>query len=159
MPTDSRLVILRVEINRLVLENQPDPERRRYFFSHLYGVSKLCALIAIRRGLDPGLAAAAGMLHDIHPVMATDYDDHDIKGGPRAADILKQTGLYDDYEIEIISTAVSRHSGKEFVHSPYDEALKDADVLDHCLYDAVLPADDMQMKRYKNILDELGCFL
>jgi len=34
-------------------------------------------------------------------------------------------------EIDIIITAISRHNDKNTVHKPYDELLKDADVMSH----------------------------
>jgi len=34
----------------------------------------------------------------------------------------------------IITKAISRHSDKKVTNKPYDELLKDADVMSHCLY-------------------------
>ena len=39
---------------------------------HLYGVSQACVLIALKRNENAELAAAAGMLHDIHTYATMD---------------------------------------------------------------------------------------
>lgn len=48
-----------------ILRAQPDDDERRCGCVHLYGVAQAAAMLALRRGLDPTLATAAGMLHDI----------------------------------------------------------------------------------------------
>ena len=52
---ENRLEILRLEIDRLIQEKQA--EKNRHFYSHLYGVSHFCTLLAIRRNLNPEIAA------------------------------------------------------------------------------------------------------
>lgn len=63
---------------------------------------------------------------------------------------------YSDDEIKIITTAISRHSDKEYIHEPYDELLKDADVMDHCLYNTAFPIAQREIERYHNLLIEFG---
>lgn len=152
---ESRLEKLRLEIDRLIIENQL--ERDRYFFSHLYSVSYFCTLLALRRNLSVELAAVCGMLHDIYQVTAGSSENHAVKGAEQAERLLKTLNLYSDDEIAIITTAISRHSDKEVVHEPFDEVLKDADVMSHCLYDTVIPVNEKENERYESILIELGC--
>ena len=45
----------------------------------------------------------------------------------------------------------------EHLHEPYDEILKDADVLSHCFYNPDFPVSDWESGRYTNLLVELGC--
>ena len=152
----NRLEILRLEIDRLIYEKQPGD--RRYFISHLYGVSSFCSLLALRRSLNAELAATCGMLHDIYQITAGVMKDHAIKGAEVAKTLLKTVKLYNDAEIETITTAISRHSAKKKVHEPYDEVLKDADVMDHCLHNPDFPVLEKEIARYKNLLLELGVF-
>ncbi len=54
------------------------------------------------------------------------------------------------------ATAIARHSRKEAVHEPYDEILKDADVLHHRLYNTQLPTKADEEQRYRRVMAELG---
>jgi len=152
----NRLELLRHEIDKLIMSKQPGSSR--YFNIHLYGVSGFCSLLALRRNLDVEIAAACGMLHDIYQITHGTLEKHAIKGAEEAEKILRAIGLYSDEEISIITTAISTHSKKRIVHeSPYAELLKDADVLDHCLYNPDYPIIEKEQTRYENLLVELGC--
>jgi uncharacterized protein len=152
---ENRLETLRLKIDELIKEKQP--ERDKYFFVHLYGVSQFCTLLALRRNLNVELATTCGMLHDIHPVLSGSYENHGIKGAEQAKKLLKAMNLYTDGEISIITNAISRHSDKNIIQEPYDEILKDGDVMSHCLYNTDFPINEKEIERYKNILKELGC--
>jgi flagellin-specific chaperone FliS len=65
--------------------------------------------------------------------------------------------LYDDEEIQIITNAISRHCDKDIIQEPYDEVLKDGDVMSHCLYNTDFQVKAWEIERYKSILTELGC--
>lgn len=151
-----KLEVLRTEVDRLIAKHQP--KRYRYFINHLYGVSEFGALLALRRDLDPELAAVCGMLHDIYQITGNSMEQHAVKGAEKSREILEAIGLYSEEEIEIITTAISRHSKKRKVHDgAYDELLKDADVLSHCLHDTDYPVIEKEALRYNNLLKELGC--
>jgi len=152
---ENRLEILRLIIDKLIKEKQP--ERDKYFFVHLYGVSHFCTLLALKRNLNVELATTCGMLHDIYPVLFGSYEDHGIKGADQAEKILKAMNLYNDNEISIITNAIARHCDKNIIQEPYDEILKDGDVMSHCLYNTDFPINEKEIERYKNILHELGC--
>ena len=151
----NRLERLRLQVDKLIMEKQP--YNIRFFINHLYGVSEYCALLALRRGLDPELAATSGMLHDIYQVAAGTIEQHAVKGAEVAEELLRSMDLYSDKEIAIITTAISRHSKKRKLHDPYDEVLKDADVMSHCLYNTDYPPIEKDALRYKRLLEELGC--
>ena len=151
---ENRLEALRIEIDRMIFEKQP--EKIRFFIEHLYSVARYCSLLALKRNLNPELAMTSGMLHDIYRVTDNIAENHDVMGAKRATEILKAMILYNDEEIAIISTAISRHCDKSSIHEPYDEILKDADVLSHCFYNPDFPIDKGEVERYKNVLDELG---
>ena len=151
---DNRLEILRVEIDKLIYEKQP--YKIRFFIEHLYSVARYCALLALKRNLNPEVAMTAGMLHDIYRVTNNTDDNHDVKGAQKAKEILIAMNLYDKEEIMLITTAISRHCDKSTIHEPYDELLKDADVLSHCFYNPDFPVSEEEVKRYSNLLVELG---
>ena len=151
---ENRLEILRVEIDNLICEKQPN--KIRFFIEHLYSVARYCALLALKRNLNTELAMTAGMLHDIANVNGGG-GDHAVKGAEQAEVFLKTLKLYNDEEIKIITTAIARHSDKLEIHEPYDELLKDADVLSHCFYNPDFPISEWEIERYKNLVDELGC--
>jgi putative nucleotidyltransferase with HDIG domain len=150
----NRLEVLRNDIDRLIYKKQPGYSR--YFINHLYGVSKFCVLIAMKRGLDPEIAATCGMLHDIYQVTAGTTQDHAIKGAEIAEQMLKATKQYSDEEIRVITHAISKHNKKRKIHGLYEEALKDADVLDHCFYNPVYPVLEKEIERYNKLIEEFG---
>ena len=152
---NNRLEYLRSKIDTLIYETLTADDSR-YYITHLYGVSQFCALLAIRRGLNAEIAATSGMLHDIYQVTDGIMEKHAKKGAEKAKLILENTGMYTDEEIDVITTAVSRHGKKRKVHRPYDEVLKDADVLAHCLYNPDYPVIEKEEIRYANLLLELG---
>jgi len=151
-----RLDVLRAEVDGLILKNQA--ANCKYFFTHLYEVSSFAVLLAKRRGLDPEIAAACGMLHDIYVVINHYTEGHGIKGAEVAQVILEGIGLYSEEEIEVITTAISHHSKKRKIHDgAYDELLKDADVLSHSMHNPEYPLIEKEITRYHNLLAELGC--
>ena len=151
----NKLEIVRQKIDD-TLRDQPDIVERRCGFVHLYGVSAMCSLLALKRGLDPQLGAVMGMLHDLATYKFGKSADHAEKGTIEAARILHHTGHFSPDEISIIQTAIAHHSDKTSVHGPYDELLKDADVLQHYLYNTAFSVSEVKQKRLNKILDELA---
>ena len=149
---ENRLEILRQEMDKLIMQSAYP----RKYFSHLYGVSHFCTLLALRRNMNAELATTCGMLHDIANLNGSNKN-HAIEGAEQAESLLRAMNLYSDEEIKLITTAISRHSSKKTVHEPYDELLKDADVMSHCLYNHDFPVHEAEIVRYNNLLKELGC--
>ena len=108
---ENRLEILRNEIDELIIEKQPNKER--YFYVHLYGVSHFCTLLALRRNLNVEIATTCGMLHDIYPVLSGNYENHGINGAEFTKQILGKNNLYNNEEITLIANSISRHSEKK----------------------------------------------
>jgi len=152
---ENRLEILRLKIDKLIRKKQP--KRDKYFYVHLYSVSQFCSLLALKRNLNAEIAAICGILHDIYPVLTGSYENHGIKGAKKAKKILSKLNLYSDEEISIITNAISRHSDKDIIQDPYDEILKDGDVMSHCLYNTDFQVNEKEIDRYKKILNEFGC--
>ena len=151
----SRLKELRVYIDKK-LNKMDDEDKRISATAHLYGVSLAAQILAKKRGLDPELAAMAGMLHDMHAYKTGSYDDHAHLGADLARKILGKLELTTPEETDIICSAIYHHDDKAAVDSPMDELLKDADVIDHCFKDASKPVKEKEQKRYDALCKELG---
>jgi uncharacterized protein len=139
-----------------VLRGQPDEEERRCGFVHLYGVAQACTLLALKRGLDAELCTVAGMLHDLWGYKVGDPTDHGRRGELLAREILSGLGCFAESEMAIICGSIARHRLKDQVHKPYDELLKDADVLQHHVYNTQLKPIEKERTRLAALRVELG---
>lgn len=149
----SRLEKLRAYIDQTLL-NMEDERERRCAYVHLYGVSQFCALLALKRGQNIELAAMAGMLHDIYTYKKMDSLNHAEKGAVLTRTILNELNITTMEETDLICSAIAHHSDKFGTHSPFEEVLKDADVLQHNLYNPAFPTEEKEKIRYVNLLKE-----
>ena len=174
----SRLKELRNYINKELYKIE-DLDECSAAFIHLYGVSLASTMIAKKRGLDPELLSMAAMLHDLHAYISGSYEDHAHKGAELAAmlhdlhayisgsyedhahkgaelarEILNSLKLTTDDETEMICSAVYHHDDKLVEDGPIEEALKDADVISHCLHDTSKAVKEKEQKRYEKLCDE-----
>lgn len=124
-------------------------------YMHLYGVAQNCALLAMKRGQNVELAVIAGLLHDIYTYETKNAYNHAYKGSLRARTILRGMGVFSVEEIEVVAHAIYYHSDKQTVHAPMDEILKDADVLNHCLYNPLADVSAHEVERFERIKKEL----
>jgi HD superfamily phosphodiesterase len=154
----SRLDELRDKIDELLLK-YPDETWRRNAYVHLYGVSQWAALLALKRDLSPDIASAMGMLHDISAYTSGSYENHDAKGSEMAREILSGIKGYSHDEIETIATAIFRHDKIQECHSPYDEVLKDADIMQPAIYDITKPFSPLALPRRQALLKEFNAEL
>ncbi len=151
----SRLKQLRTYINT-ELNNTADADTRLDAINHLYGVSLAAVMIAKHRGLDPELAAMSAMLHDLHAYKSGSYDDHAHLGAELARQILEKLAITDETENDIICSAVYHHDDKASIDGPFDEVLKDADVMHHCLNDPSKPIKEKEQARFDRLSAEFG---
>ncbi len=139
-----------------ILLNMSDAEERRCAYLHLYGVSQACALLALKRKENVELAIIAGMLHDLYSYANMDSYDHAHKGAELARDILDSLQIFSEEEKEFICTAIYNHSDKTMTHAPLDEILKDADVMQHVLYNPLCDRKVQEEQRFGLLKRELG---
>jgi uncharacterized protein len=151
----SRLKDLRAIIDRELLKVE-DNEKRISAANHLYGVSLAAVLIAKRRGLDPELPAMAAMMHDMNAYLTGSYEDHAHKGAELARTFLQELGETTPEETDMIYSMIYHHDDKAAVDQPYDEVLKDADVIHHCFNDPSKPVKDKEKVRYEQLLKEFS---
>lgn len=142
------------EIVSGMLEEVPDGALRAEGYVHMFGVAQACVLLAMKRGEDVELAAVAGYLHDIATYSTGDSAGHARRGAEMARRILEETGLFSEKETGAICTAILFHSDKKSEHGPLEEILKDADVMQHCLYDPGYVAKK-EKDRFKKLRKEL----
>ena len=151
----SRLKELRryvdAELNKI-----EDEDKRTSAIAHLYGVSLAATMIAKKRGLDPEIASMAAMLHDFHAYKTGSYDDHAHKGAELARSILEELNLTNETETEMICSAIYHHDDKLVTDSPMDEALKDADVIHHCMNDLSKAVKEKEQARFDRLSEEFG---
>lgn len=126
----TREITLAKQVDKLI-ENITKSPLRREAYVHLHGVAECARLVGYRRGLNDELLSVAGLLHDIYVYTKDEQKDHARHGSEQARKILKETKLFKKKEIDKICTAILYHSNKSEKHSAFDEALKDADVLQH----------------------------
>lgn len=139
------------EIVVKLLTRTANPDDKLCAFVHLYGVSATAILLARIRGLDEEIAGIAGMLHDLASYETGDPINHGPRSAARARQILRSISEFSEEEIEHIQSAIARHSDKETVHGPYEELLKDADVLQHDLYNPGLEAHPRHAERMSRL--------
>lgn len=150
-----RLEQVRKVVDEIIL-NMKDDEERRCAYVHLYGVQMACSLLSIKRGANIELSIVAGLLHDLHSYANMDPEDHAHKGAELARNILEELHIFDRNEIDLICTAIYNHSDKASVHSPFDEILKDADVLQHVLYNPLRAMKTHEMQRFESFRKQIG---
>lgn len=148
-----RITCVQLYVNRL-LDTITDAHEHRTAAVHLYGVAGNAALLAIRRGLDPELAAAAGLLHDISTYATGERKNHAGRSAAMARTCMKGSGLFTQEEMDAICSAIAHHSDKDKQQAPLDEVLKDADVMHHCLHNPSQPPNEKEAERYAQLLDE-----
>ena len=111
---------------------------------HVISCAKLGYLMAVERGVDPILAAAACAVHDYGRIITGKQSNHAEIGYEPVMEFLKGLGLFSAEEIEEIGLSVKNHSNKSEVGTPLEEIVKDADVLDFHQYGYEMPRPEQQ---------------
>lgn len=113
---------------------------------HISSCAKLGYLMAEERGVDPILAASACAIHDYGRIITGKQTNHAEAGYLPVQAFLKETNLFTEDEIRILSLAVKNHSNKSEVGSPIEEIVKDADVLDFYQYGYKMARPEQQAR-------------
>lgn len=122
---------------------------------HLGSCAGIGQLLAIKRGLDPQLAAIACAVHDYGRIITGKQSNHAENGYKPLLELLAGCNELSDEEIELVAQAAKNHSNKHEVGSALAEIVKDADVLDCYHYGQELARPE-QRKRLKKVYAELG---
>ena len=111
---------------------------------HISSCAKLGYLFALKRDVDPELAAIACACHDYGRILTGKQKDHAEAGYEPIKQFLKGLEIFEDKEIEQIALAVKNHSNKSDVGTDLEEIVKDADVLDFHQYGYEMPRKEQQ---------------
>ena len=143
-------------INHL-LASVPFPNTHLMDKEHSFGVASCCVLLALKRGLNPELAAISGLLHDIYRYKTGISAHHSHNGAEMARVALKRAeNPYTEDEKQIILSAIFHHGDKRDIHGAYDEVLKDADTLSPVLYTGGINHIPGRQKRLEKMTNELN---
>lgn len=151
----NRLEMVRGRVDA-VLYAVEDRAWQRKFFVHLYGVAECAALLAKKRGLDAELAIVAGLLHDISAAVRGDYENHCTLSADMARDILAEMNAFTPQEAGQVYAAIVHHDFRDRTDAPFDEVLKDADILHPFLQSLAWPLNEPTKKRLESMMVELG---
>lgn len=151
----NRIEKVREKVDAILL-NMTDNEERRCAYIHLYGVAQASALLAKKRKENIELAVIIGMMNDLYSYATMDSTDHAHKGAKMANEILESLKIFTNDEISIICTAIYNHSDKSIVHGTLDEILKDADVMQHVLYNPLFEIKEHEQERFEYFMNEFG---
>jgi len=151
----NRLLFLETELNKVIrqqvgkMDETERDETLAWESVHMASSARCAWLLAMERGVEPELAACAAAVHDFGRILTGKQKGHAEAGYEPVKVFLKETGKFDEEEIEIIATAVKNHSLKTEVGSPIEEIVKDADVID--CYQFGYPFDRPEKEtRYEN---------
>ena len=144
------------DLQKQVIKVQNDTEEPAKALAHLHGVSLAAVMIAKKRGQDPELAAMTGLLHDLWAYKSGSYENHAHLGADYARKVLEKMELCTPEEVEVIVSAIYHHDDKAGIDAPFDEVLKDADVIDHCLTDPTKEIKEKERNRYEKLCKEFG---
>lgn len=122
--------------------------------SHLFGVAQNAALLAGMRGQNVELAYIAGLLHDLYKFTTGNVYRHAEEGAAFAKPLLRDSALFSEKEIETLCGAIYYHSDKAHRHLPFDEVLKDADVMQTVLSSGACVVSRKQAARWENLKKE-----
>lgn len=151
-----RLELVRIEADKIISKLASE-DTRKFAYLHSYGVSQCAIYLSIVRGLDIELAGIAGMLHDI-AIYAENcpHKVHAQRSSILAKKILQEMEQFSEEEMIAITNAIALHSDKlTRTDTRFAEMLKDADVLQHYLYNPNIPLQDKENYRLYYLLEDL----
>ncbi len=132
------------------IERDYSPE---WEYAHMSSAAQIGRILALRRGVDPEIAAVACLLHDIGRIVTGRQHEHAANGAAPARSVLE--GFFPPSTIEEIVTAVVHHGRKDEAGTPIEEIVKDADVLDCALYGLRFEKEGFRL-RLEKLSEEFG---
>jgi uncharacterized protein len=144
-------------IERMGAGGNKDIIEKRNEFIHSYGVANCARLLALKRGLDPELAAIAGHLLDIGWIVHQVRDvTQSTLGALEAERVLRKTGRFSESEISTICGSIRSQNSFGLIGIPFEELLKDAVIIETYLHEPDCKLDNNQMSRLGIILAQFG---
>ncbi|MBI2843379.1 MAG: metal-dependent phosphohydrolase [Armatimonadetes bacterium] len=115
----------------LVEQKDRDLDRDRdldWEYEHMNESIRYAKMLALRRKIDPDLAACAAAIQNIGRIIGGKTEGHAETGYEPAKRLLTGMGCFAPDEIEKLASSVRNHSQKETTGTPLDELAKDVDV-------------------------------
>ena len=131
---------------------------------HMYSTVQIAKLLALKRGLDPELAALTCAFHDSYSLFTGKTKDHGLKAESYIREITKEYNLHRrgslpeivEEEIIQIIVAVAVHSDKNSISDdPLTELLRDVDSIDSYLHGLTQGRHSGRIPRGNKFLQEL----
>lgn len=145
-------------LQKIAEQEKVDMERRHpldWEIMHMAGSASIGHLLALKRGVNPELAAAACSIHDYGRIITGTQEDHAYIAYEPVKKLLNETNIFSEEEIEKLAQAARKHSDKDREDSPLEEIVKDADILDCYQYNIPMRRPE-QKKRLENLFKELS---
>jgi len=121
---------------------------------HILGSIKGATLLANKRGLDPEIVTVAMILHDLGRIPTGVFAGHDEAGAPFVKGLLERSGAFTKKEIDLIVRLTRTHRQKDEAGDPYEECIRDADVLD--IYLSGIAGWKRMMEPHRKRLEKLS---
>lgn len=139
------------------IEKLHNPNLKKLAYLHTYGVFQLAGLLAIKRNINIELAKICALLHDISQYTENaSRNEHAKRSSIYAQKLLTSSSLFEKDEIQKICDAIRTHSDKATRNdSELGELLKDADLLQHYLFDPANVIEKNALFRLYYVLEEL----
>lgn len=139
IPDSEKISRLERTVAETLIENRLGDRQREssavFELKHSSNVAQFARLLSTTYGLNPDVAAAGGLLHDIYVIIEGKYKNHAKLGIPIADSMMVDHGISGEATRSEVAKIVGNHSDKHIYSSdPLLEFGKDIDVLDCFLY-------------------------
>ncbi|MBT2764073.1 CHAP domain-containing protein [Paenibacillus sp. ISL-20] len=151
----SRVESIRILVNEMI-SSMDSTLKKQEASVRLYGVSSIASIIAMKRGIEPEIAAVAGLLHYFYHYKTGIIHYPGINSAEAVRPIIRDLGIFSKEEQLVILRAIFYQDQREQTHSLYDELIKDAIVLHKFLQNMDQTVPHLDIKRLLNLLDEFS---
>ncbi|MHA1760310.1 MAG: HD domain-containing protein, partial [Candidatus Heimdallarchaeota archaeon] len=157
------LAIIQERIQKLSEDNRELPIT--WSVMHMYSTMQLAKLVALKRDLDPELAALVCAFHDVYTLLEGKTEDHGEKAEPYIREIISKYNsnhreslpVITEEEQQQIIIAVKNHSDKNRTDDdPYGKLLKDVDSIDSYLHGMTPGRKSGRIPRGNEVLKEFS---
>lgn len=121
--------------------------------SHTALVDGFVTWLGTERHQNVELLKIAALLHDYARFAQNQLGHHAQKSAGAARVILEERNEFTPAEIEKVCRAIAHHSDKDRIDSPFEDTLKDADVLASWTQNPTMPLSDCRQARLARLLD------
>lgn len=152
--TSNRLESIKVLLNEMLLSKECMAIRQEATV-HLYGVSTFASMLALKRGQNSELAAIAGLLHDYYFFKTGIVEFPGPNSAEAVRPIIRDLGMFTEEEQITVLRSIFYQSDGSRSHDPYEEIVKDADVLQLYFHNSSYRIPELDIYRLQNVLSEL----